>query len=49
VSCPDCQRQGSGRALWFVLIALLFVGIVAVASCASASPANVKWEPSTRS
>lgn len=31
MSCPDCQKRGSRKALWIALVAVIAVGAVAAA------------------
>ena len=31
MSCPDCQKQGSRKALWIALLAVLAVGAIGLA------------------
>lgn len=34
MSCPDCQKQGSRKALWLALLAVIAVGAVGLAELA---------------
>lgn len=31
MSCPDCQKQGSRKALWIALLAVIAVGAIGLA------------------
>jgi hypothetical protein len=31
MSCPDCQKQGSRKALWIALLAAIAVGAIGLA------------------
>lgn len=48
MSCPDCQKQGSRKALWIALLALIAVSAIGLAELAGGDHARHRHEPTPR-